>query len=124
MITKPKIGTEVWYKSTWCDVNSGVITGFHNKHPDYVTIKGIRDTYGTQNCLISNCYSTKQALLDALHNESQNNIASICNEIKTVEDLIRYMYNHTVSCAEEYTNWDARKAVSIRANELLGIQLE
>lgn len=31
------------------------------------------------------------------------------------------MYSHCVSCAEEYTDWEAREATYRKAREMLGI---
>ena len=43
--------------------------------------------------------------------------------IVTVCDLVRFMYNHTVSRAEEYTDWEARAAACDAAKDLLGMNL-
>lgn len=45
-------------------------------------------------------------------------------KIRSVNDLVEFMFNNTVAPAEEYTNYDARKAAAIRAEELLGLKLE
>jgi hypothetical protein len=34
------------------------------------------------------------------------------------------MYDHCVACAEEYTDWTARRAVKEIAKEMLGLKLE
>ena len=45
------------------------------------------------------------------------------NVCKTIEDLVQFMYDNTVSCADEYTDWNARRAARERAKELLDIDL-
>lgn len=46
-------------------------------------------------------------------------------EIKDVNDLIKFMFDHVVSSgAEEYVDWDARITVIERTKELLNIELK
>ena len=55
-------------------------------------------------------------ILDALeHAESED------AEEDELEDV---MYDHCVACAEEYTDWTARKAVKEIAKEMLGLDLD
>lgn len=44
------------------------------------------------------------------------------DQIKSVEDLVRFMYSHPVSL-HAYTDYNARLAASVMAKELLGIDL-
>ena len=39
-------------------------------------------------------------------------------------DLVAFMYDHCVACAEEYTDWTARRAVKEIAKEMLGLDLD
>lgn len=119
-----KIGQEVWYSDTYGNVQSGETIRFYEENPDYVKVKGTRDSYVTGGVKIKDCYDTKDELLAAMQKNHEEKVVSFCKEIKTVHDLVRFMYDNTVSCAEEYTDWDARKAAYIRAKELLGMDLE
>ena len=69
------------------------------------------------------CFATKDAAIQyqaAKTNMIENKYRS---EIKSVKDLVRFMYDNVVSCAEEYTDWHARKVAAEKAKELLGIDL-
>ena len=44
-------------------------------------------------------------------------------KIKDASDLVAFMYDHCVACAEEYTDWTARRAVKEIAKEMLGLEL-
>lgn len=117
-----EIGQEIWYEDTYGNIQSGEVTGFH-EGTDYVKIRGTRSSHGSQGVKVTHCYPTKDELLTGMRVKSQKRTSAFCEEIKIVNDLVRFMYDHTVSCAEEYTDWDARKAAAIRAKELLGIDL-
>lgn len=117
-----KIGQEIWYQDTYGNIQSGEVIGFH-EGIDYVKIRGTRSSHGSQGVKITHCYSTKDELITAMQVKSQERVSAFCGKIKTVNNLVRFMYDNTVSSAEEYTDWDARKAAAIRAKELLGIDL-
>lgn len=118
-----KVGQEVWFKSTWTSVNSGIVTEIcDGKAEGYVMLKGTRETYGSTGAKIDDCYTTKEELLQALQAEHDNKVKNYCQSIQTVEDLVRFCYDHNFT-AEEYTDWEAKKAAEIRAKELLDITL-
>ena len=58
-----------------------------------------------------------------LKNEEEKKIAEIKAKIKDTGDLVAFMYDHCVACAEEYTDWTARRAVREIAKEMLGLEL-
>lgn len=124
MMENIKVGQEVWFKDTYTDVNSGVVTEICTGEAEgYVKIKGTGDTFSTGGTKIKNCYPTKQALLDALQAGWDAKVAAYKESIRTVGDLVRFCFEHNFS-AEEYTDWEARKAAQARAKELLGLELE
>ena len=55
--------------------------------------------------------------------ETREKIAEIKAKIKDTGDLVAFMYDHCVACAEEYTDWTARRAVKEIAKEMLGLEL-
>lgn len=122
------IGQEVWFKAAYVGINSGVVTEIreHVKTPKgeetYVMLNGTRDTIGSMGACIKDCYPTKESLLNSIKAESDSKLKKYCESIQTVEDLVRFCYNHNMT-AEEYTDWEAQKAAQIRAKELLGIDL-
>ena len=58
-----------------------------------------------------------------LKKEEEEKIAEIKAKIKDTGDLVAFMYDHCVACAEEYTDWTARRAVKELAKEMLGLEL-
>lgn len=94
-----------------------------------VRIKGdfadLKWTDGGSNTIrLTKLYHTNEECLHAMKLKSEQTIQNYKSQIKTVEDLVEFMYNNCVACAEEYTDWDARKAAAERAKELLNIDLE
>lgn len=121
---KLEIGTEVWYES-WDSLHSGKITEFDDeKHPDRVMVEGTRSDHGTQWVKKDGCYASKEDLIDAIQEESDRRVNEFLAQIKNVNDLVQFMYDNTVSMTDEYTDWDARKAARMAADNLLGIDLE
>lgn len=73
----------------------------------------IRDDAGWENyCRFDDVYADEQEYKKALLKVINDYKASI----KDVNDLVRFMYNNTVSTGE-YTNLEARTAVKERANK-------
>jgi len=68
-------------------------------------------------------FKTKEDALKAYKESSNKLIEKYKNEIKTLEDLIKFPLSHCIACAEEYTEEEAREAYEIRAKELIGILL-
>lgn len=111
-------GMHVWFFDSYDTLQDGIVDSIQLAGGiDYALFRN----NGGAKC--EDCYPSKNACLQAKLEKDNAEVLQIQQSIQTVEDLVRYMYNHTVSCAEEYTNWNARKAVAIRAKELLGIEL-
>lgn len=68
-------------------------------------------------------FSSKEECIKYYNKNFSNKVVSYCKSIKTIEDLVTFMFNHCVSCAEEYTDWEAREACKVKAKELLGLDL-
>ena len=64
------------------------------------------------------------AAYNIMSSSERKKIAEIKDSIKDAGDLVRFMYDHCVACAEEYTDWTARRAVKEIAKEMLGLKLE
>lgn len=94
-----------------------------------VKIKGdlahLKWTRGGSNIMrLTKLYRTREDCLNAIEENSKLAIQNYKSQIITIEDLVKFMYENCVACAEEYTDWDARKAAAERANELLNIDLK
>lgn len=72
-----------------------------------------------------NVYPTEEACQQAIIDKDmaiQNKYAA---SINSVEDLIQFMYQHTISTgAEEYTDYNARTVARNKAKELLSLDLQ
>lgn len=54
----------------------------------------------------------------------EHKVKEYCKGIKSVSDLVSFMFDHCVVRAEEYTDWGAREAACRKAVELLGLELD
>lgn len=70
-------------------------------------------------------FSTKEEVMSFTRNNRDKYIEGYKSEIKNVNDLIEFMYNHPI-CKNigQYTDIDARFAAKEKAKELLGIDLD
>lgn len=131
MIENPKIGQKVWFLEPWSRcIHSAKITALgetevsvrdQEKYP-CAEIKW--DDGGNSRRLLKNLYTSREELQKELKKEEEKKIAEIKAKIKDANDLVAFMYDHCVACAEEYTDWTARRAVREIAKEMLGLELE
>lgn len=137
MIENPRIGQKVWFREMWSGcIHSAKITGFGetevpasgSEKCQYVTTEPYAelewDDGGNSSCLLRDLYASRKELVDALKKESEDRISKIKSEIHNVNDLVKFMYDNCVASAEEYTDWDARRAVKEISKEMLGLELE
>lgn len=116
---------KVFYRTTWVSHNTGIIIGEKNVEGQlYYEIKGTGDTIGTQYAKDSDCFHTAKELSDSVQAESNALKQKYRDEITDIKSLVQFMFNNTVSCAEEYTNWEARWACIEAAKDLLNLDLE
>lgn len=125
---KFKIGDHVWFDQTWVGLTGGTITDieeFENPRTKEMLIwaRIHADDGGDTGAKIDRIWATKEEGRNAMKAESDAAIKKYKDSIKDVNDLVRFMYDNTVSSAEEYTNWEARRAVRERTKELLGVDL-
>lgn len=130
MITNPKIGQKVWFFEPWGQcIHSAKITALdeteasvrdQERYP-YADIKW--DDGGDSIRLLRDLYSSREELQKELKKTEEKRIRKIKYEIRDVNDLVTFMYNHCVASAEEYTDWIARRAVKEIAKEMLGLEL-
>ena len=130
MIRNPKIGQRVWFLEQWnhC-IHSAKITALGEaevsvrdpeKYP-YAEIK--LDVGGNSRRLLKNLYTSREELQKEIKKAEEKKISEIKAKIKDANDLVVFMYDHCVACAEEYTDWTARRAVKEIAKEMLGLDL-
>lgn len=125
-----KVGDHVWgIQRGWWE---GIINGEIKKFETITDYKGksakfvyIRNNYAMLSGYVKedDIYKSKSDAEKAYKEEIQNRIKEYKSRINTVEDLVKFMFNENVICAEEYTDYEARQAAIEKAKELLGIEL-
>lgn len=120
---KFQINDHVFFWTAYVPFNEGIVRNSLTTHGGLLTIEGMGDTHGTQTIAVSNCFHTAEELNAYNQQTSDAQVLEYRASISTVSDLVRFMYDHTVSKAEEYTDWEARAAACDAAKELLGLDL-
>ena len=125
-----KVGDHVWgIQRGWCE---GIINGEIKKFETTTDYKDksakfvyIRNNYAMLSGYVKedDIYKSKSDAEKAYKEEIQNRIKEYKSRINTVEDLVKFMFNENVTCAEEYTDYEARQAAIEKSKELLGIEL-
>ena len=127
MIENPKIGQEVWFAEA-CNqrIHSAKLIALDEVEVStrkYLYAKIEMDDGCRLGWPLKNLYASREELQKELRREEEKEIAEIKSKIKDANDLVAFMYNHCVACAEEYTDWTARRAVKEIAKEMLGLEL-
>lgn len=82
----------------------------------------IETRYGTFAVPIYNIFKTKEDREQARIKRYNKKVQEYCEKINDIVDLVFFMFDHNVAPAEEYTDWEAREAARIKANQF-GINL-
>lgn len=128
MIENPKIGQEVWFAEA-CNqrIHSAKLIALDEVEVStrkYLYAKIEMDDGCRLGWPLKNLYASREELQKELKKEEEKKIAEIKAKIKDTGDLVAFMYDHCVACAEEYTDWTARRAVKEIAKEMLGLDLD
>lgn len=128
MIENPKIGQEVWFAEA-CNqrIHSAKLIALDEVEVStrkYLYAKIEMDDGCRLGWPLKNLYASREELQKELKKEEEKKIAEIKAKIKDAGDLVTFMYDHCVACAEEYTDWTARRAVKEIAKEMLGLDLD
>lgn len=113
-------GDICFYYEHWSGtIASGTVAALHG---------GLADVRGTNgpgctNKPLDELFPDQRSAMDALRDMSLSIQEGYEKEITDVPSLVRFAYDHCVSSAEEYTDWEARRAYEKRAREQLGIDL-
>lgn len=127
MIENPKIGQEVWFAEA-CNqrIHSAKLIALDEVEVStrkYLYAKIEMDDGCRLGWPLKNLYASREELQKELKKEEEKKIAEIKAKIKDAGDLVTFMYDHCVACAEEYTDWTARRAAKEIAKEMLGLEL-
>ena len=123
-----KIGSRVWWFDAWDNLRWGDIYEIRSEKwgaLDSVKIALIHENGkkgSNTGARLEECWPTKEQCLVAKKTEEQKHYRECLNYIKTVEDLVRFMYSTDLT--SEFRDCMAEKAVKEKAKELLGISLE
>lgn len=124
------IGDKIWFCQKYGGVVKATILDFrktmnYRKRDEEITYAAVKTEDGMNTgVLLSDMYESKNACLRTCEAKTENIVKEYKDSIKDVNDLIRFMYNENVATAEEYTDWNARRAAKERTLELLGIELD
>lgn len=121
-----RVGDDIWFVEKWSGtiVHGKISSIIDNNMPSArYEVEGVTLT-GTFTLFWWQLFHTEEGCIDYEQAKSQSLISKYKNEINSVEDLVRFMFNNPVSNCEEYIDYDARCAVIQRAKEMLNINLE
>ncbi len=106
----------IWFFDLYNNLCHGTILEIGQ---DFILVKENYDSHWMPS---EECFPSKEACCKAREEQREKQIAEYEKSIKTVSDLIGFMYTYVVCPAEEYTDWEARAAVERKAMEF-GINL-
>jgi phosphoribosylpyrophosphate synthetase len=113
----------VWWVDPYHNLNSGRITEITKRNDTEYAIIHAGHFGGIQTgAKLSDCYESKQACIDAEKEKSRIRVEQYMNQINTVQDLVKFLFDHDV--VSEYKDYDAEKAAKIKALNLLKLDLD
>ena len=125
-----KVGDTVYHYENW---GGSVMRGVIKKISKYVKVEDdyVVNENGGEVCYCPNVtyrkkeqlYSSAEAAYEEQLKVQQNKIKEYCDQIKSIEDLVKFSIDHCLN-GEEYTDYEARRAYINRVSDLLGIKLE
>ena len=127
------IGTKVYLEEYWTGriVKAKIVDFEIYKGKDYAKLEGLfdcdddedTDTIGSFGGALENLYLTKEEAINSLNDKNNKEVEEYKETIKSIEDLVVFCLDNCVANAEEYTNWNARRAAIEKAKEY-GIDIE
>lgn len=117
-----KIGSIVFVKNEQMCCKCRVSETTDGSIIDLNLLNDQNEPVGSWKALREDIFETKKECEDAIKTEVKNQTNAYLDEIKTLEDLIRFMYTHAISNGE-YMDYPAKQAAKIKAEQLLGIKL-
>ena len=127
------IGDKAYFEETWSEnIIGGKVLEIKQTESkngaapqDYLVIQIEGSKYDKRNALVEKCHPSREAAKAAQDAENNAIKDKYRSEINSVQELVQFMYNHTIATgAGEYTNWNGREVAREKAKELLGVDLE
>lgn len=84
----------------------------------------MKTRYSSFTVQLRNLFATSEEVARHIKEVHDKRFNERLEKVRTVKDLVRFMYDNTVSEADEYTDEDGRKIAAMKAKELLGIDLD
>lgn len=117
---KYKVGDTVHWKNEWGTFSWGVIYEIKNGWA-LVYEKGHEGL--KSGARLKDCWPDYDTCVAMNKKKTQEEIKEYKELIKTVEDLVLFLFDHDTS-GSEYCDWEAKTAAKERAKELLGLEVE
>lgn len=120
---KRKIGETVFIIEPWSSqIYEGNIEEIrHENNRDYIWLKC--PNFGNIGRIFDQAFLSEADAREYMQEENEKILNTYRNEIESLSDLVRFMYEHVVATAEEYTDWNARQVAREKAFDF-GIELE
>lgn len=117
-----KPGDYVYFIDNYDNNYEGEILDVSSPSEHMMVFYSIKTRYGTFAVPIYNIFKTKEDREQARVKRYNRKVQEYCEKINDIVDLVFFMFDHNVAPAEEYTDWEAREAARIKANQF-GINL-
>lgn len=117
-----KSGDYVYFIDNYNNNHEGEIFNILSSLKDKMVFYSIKTRYGTFTVPIYDIFKTKEDRDQVRIKRYNKKVQEYCEKINDITDLVFFMFDHNVAFAEEYTDWEARKAARIKANQF-GINL-
>lgn len=117
-----KSGDYVYFIDNYNNNHEGEIFNILSSLKSKMVFYSIKTRYGTFTIPIYDIFKTKKDRDQARIKRYNKKVQEYCEKINDITDLIFFMFGHNVAFAEEYTDWEAREAARIKANQF-GINL-
>lgn len=117
-----KSGDYVYFIDNYDNNHEGEVFDVSNPLESMMVFYSIKTRYGTFVVPIYNIFKTKEDREQARIKRYNKKVQEYCEKINDITDLVVFMFGHNVAPAEEYTDWEAREAARIKANQF-GINL-
>lgn len=117
-----KSGDYVYFIDNYNNNHEGEIFNILSSLKYKMVFYSIKTRYGTFTVPIYDIFKTKEDRDQARIKRYNKKVQEYCEKINDITDLVFFMFGHNVAFAEEYTDWEAREAARIKANQF-GINL-
>lgn len=117
-----KSGDYVYFIDNYNNNHEGEIFNILSSLKDKMVFYSIKTRYGTLTVPIYDIFKTKEDRDQVRIKRYNKKVQEYCEKINDITDLVFFMFGHNVAFAEEYTDWEAREAARIKANQF-GINL-